>query len=68
LSFGFVSAQSQVFLNLLVRQSSKILALNGYSIFSNALVEGQVASLSSENQVWMKFFPDEKDCAFDSVN
>jgi hypothetical protein len=39
--FGFVSAQSQGFLNLLLRRSlaktQKILAPNGYSIFSNAL-------------------------------
>jgi hypothetical protein len=41
LGFGFVSAQSQGFSNLLLRRSlaktQKILAPNGYSIFSNAL-------------------------------
>ena len=41
LGFGVVSAQSQGFLNLLLRRSlaktPKILAPNGYGIFSNAL-------------------------------
>src|SRR6476469_8995460 len=44
LGFGFVSAQSQGFANLLLRQSlakpQKSSLRNGYNIFSNALARG----------------------------
>ena len=51
--FGFVSAQSQGFSNLLLRQSlakkPKILAPKGYSVFSNAPVAELLAIVSSAN-------------------
>ena len=53
LGFGFVSARSQGFLNLLLHRSlaktPKILAPNGYRIFSNALTLNQRRSHETRN-------------------